>query len=151
MHYMAHSLFCSSSLCPSKSGDVCKQIRFCIPGLSQPVLPGARSSGRRVTLTLKPVAASALSGPLRFIVDSGSAFDIANSAECSRELLARVINLDPTLEMSTVNGPITVNDRLKNDVPALRKGMEFALLPNSPSIISLGRRCMLDGFEFHWP
>ena len=71
-----------------------------------------------MTVTLKLVAASALSGPLRFIVDSGSAFDIANSAECSRELLVRVINLDPALEMSTVNGPITVTDGFKIEVPA---------------------------------
>ena len=29
--------------------------------------------------------------------------------------------------------------------------MEFALLPHSPSIISLGRLCMLSGFSLHWP
>ena len=29
--------------------------------------------------------------------------------------------------------------------------MEFTLLPQSPSIISLGRLCMLDGFSLHWP
>ena len=68
-------------------------------------------------VSVKPAAASALSGPLRFIMDSGSAFDIANSKECSRELLARVIGLDPPLEMSTVNGVITVVDGLKIEVP----------------------------------
>ena len=97
-------------------------------------------------VTLKPKEASVLSGPLRYIMDSGSAFDIANLDECSMELLARVVNLDPALEMSTVNGQITVADGLKIEVPALRKGLEFALLPNSLSIISFGRRCMLDGF-----
>ena len=38
-----------------------------------------------------------------------------------------------------------------SQVPALKKGMEFALLPHSPSIISLGRLCMLSGFSLHWP
>ena len=82
-------------------------------------------------------------------MDSGSAFDIAKLSECSKGLLARVANLDPELEMSTVNGVITVVDGPKIEVPALKKGLDFALLPNSPSIISLGRRCMLDGFAFH--
>ena len=53
--------------------------------------------------------------------------------------------------MSTVNGNIAIHEGLRMAVPALEKDMEFALLPNSPPIISIGRRCMLDGFEFHWP
>ena len=102
-------------------------------------------------VVLRPAAASSLSGPLRFIVDSGSSFDIANMKECTRGSLARVVGLNPPLKMCTVNGNVTVANGLRIEVPALRKGLRFALMPHSPSIISLGRRCMLDGYAFHWP
>ena len=53
--------------------------------------------------------------------------------------------------MSTVNGQVTVDRGLRIEVPALKRGLNFALMPNSPSIISLGRRCMLEGYSFYWP
>ena len=151
---------CTSPLCPTdcmESSAVRKEIRFQLPDDSS-CLPDClctrqtrRADGRRVRVVLRPAAASSLSGPLRFIVDSGSCFDIANMKECTRRSLARVIGLDPPLEMSTVNGRVTVTKGLRIEVPALKKGVDFALMPNSPSIISLGRRCMLDGYAFHWP
>ena len=107
--------------------------------------------GRQFKVKLKPKSDSILSGPIRYIVDSGSAFHIANRRECSHELLAKVVDLDPALEMSTVNGNLTVTDGLRLEVPALKDRLTFALLPNSPSIISLGRLCMLEGFSLHWP
>ena len=71
-------------------------------------------------VVLKPVAASTLSsGPVRFIMDTGSAFDIANEQECSKELLARVIGLNQPLRMCTVNGNVTVAKGLWIEVPAL--------------------------------
>ena len=121
------------------------------PLYRDPCGPSCRVQGRRVRVRLKPKSSSDLCGPLRYIIDSGSAFDIANLKECSSALLARVCNLDPSLEMSTVNGHITVTDGLRIEVPALRRNMQFALLPHSPSIISLGRFCMLSGFSLHWP
>ena len=113
--------------------------------------PSCRAQGSRVRVRLRPKSNGSLRGPIRFIVDSGSAFHIANKGECSPELLARICNLDPALEMSTVNGHITVEDGLEIEVPALKQGIQFALLPNSPSIISLGRLCMLSGYSLHWP
>ena len=154
---------CAHSFCPSKLGEVREDVNSPpIPGAST-VLPhyspmhrrccgpACRAEGRRVKVFLKPTTASELSGPPRYIVDSGAAYHIANSGECSKELLAGASNLDPALEMSTVNGRVTVTDGFKIEVPALKKGMEFALLPHSPSLISLGRLCMLDGFSLHWP
>merc|ERR1712107_876117 len=64
---------------------------------------------------------------------------------------AKVCNLDPAPGMSTVNEHLTVRGGLRIEVPTLKKGVDFTLLPDSPSIISLGRLCMLDGFSLHWP
>ena len=127
----------STSPCPtdcldcSESSVDRKVIRFQLPG-DLPCLPNClctrqtrRADGRRVRVVLRPATASSLSGPLRFIVDSGSCFDIANMKECTRSALARVINLDRPLEMSTVNGPVTVSKGLRIEVPALKKGVDF--------------------------
>ena len=108
-----------------------------------------RPHSKRVQAFLRPCAASTLRGPLRYIADTGSAFNIANSDECSRALLAKIVGLEPAWEMSTVNGPLTVKDGLRIEVPALKEGKTFAVLPHSPSIISLGRLCMLDGYSLH--
>ena len=56
-----------------------------------PCGPACRAQGRRVRVQLKPNSNSPLLGPLRYIIDSGSAFHIANKSECSSELLARVL------------------------------------------------------------
>ena len=53
--------------------------------------------------------------------------------------------------MQTVNGVVTVEEGLRIAVPTLEKEMEFLLLPDSPPIISIGKRCLIDGYEFHWP
>ena len=73
-------LGCTSLLCPTdctESSVVHKEIRFQLPGSSACPSgccnrPTRRADGRQVRVVLRPVAASALSGPLRFIVDSGS-------------------------------------------------------------------------------
>ena len=124
---------CSPPAVAAKTGELPHES----PLYRRPCGPACRVQGRRVRVQLKPKSDSILCGPLRYIVDSGSAFHIANKREISSELLARVCNLDPALEMSTVNGHLTVSDGLRIEVPALRRGMEFALLPHSPSIISL--------------
>ena len=71
--------------------------------------------------------------------------------ECSESLLSDRVRLKRSVEMHTVNGNVTVDEGLRIAVPTLEKEMEFILLPNSPPIISIGRRCMVDGYEFHWP
>ena len=53
--------------------------------------------------------------------------------------------------MHTVNENVTADQGLRIAAPTLEKEMEFILLPNSPPIISIGQRCMVDGYEFHWP
>ena len=103
-------------------------------------------------MVLRPAgAASVPQGLEYYIADTGSSFDIVPIRECSDDLLAGQLRLERSLEMSTVNGNVSVNEALRIAIPALEKDLEFALVPNSPLIISIGRRCMLDGFEFHWP
>ena len=128
---------CSLSECPSKSRGDCRKVSFNIPGVPETATlrpprsrssrnacvglckPAKRSDGAHVTVTLKPAAGSVLSGPLRYILDSGSAFNIANRDECSDELLAEIINLHPAWVMSTCNGTVTVQDGIRLVVPAL--------------------------------
>ena len=53
--------------------------------------------------------------------------------------------------MCTVNGILTVDEGLQLQVPALNRKVEFALADDSPPILSVGKRCMQDGYSFFWP
>ena len=102
-------------------------------------------------MILRPATAAQKSkGPKRYIADTGSAFDIVPIMECDDEVLTQKFVLRKALEMSTVNGPVKVNEGIRLAVPTLNRDIEFVLMPDSPPIVSVGKLCIQKGYQFHW-
>ena len=105
----------------------------------------------KVLMVLRPAGSTKPIGPHKWVADTGPSFDIVPVRECSNDLLSEKVRLKTSVDMQTVNGPLIVDEGLRIAVPTLEKELDFLLLPNSPPIISVGKRCMIDGYEFHWP
>ena len=48
----------------------------------------------------------------------------------------------------TANGPISADQQIKINVPSLEIEADPYVLPSTPSVLSVGYRCMEQGFDF---
>ena len=85
---------CRKACCSSPEvAPICEDLPHESPLYANPCGPACLVQGRRVRVQLKPKDDTKLSGPLRYIVDSGSAFHIANKRELSSELHGFAISI----------------------------------------------------------
>ena len=54
------------------------------------------------------------------------------------------------VSLITANGPVKRNQSVKLDVPEINSTLECYVLESTPPVCSVGRRCMDEGFDFHW-
>ena len=89
-------------------------------------------------------------GPSRWMADTGSSFDLV----CVDDIDVRHLpNAEPTshpLVLSTANGTTTVDKEIIMQVGPLGEHIYPLLLPSTPPVLSVGRRCMKEGYAFHW-
>ncbi|CAE7248212.1 unnamed protein product [Symbiodinium natans] len=102
--------------------------------------------GLRVTCPAKPDAALC-SHPMEWIGDTGSAQDLISE----RELADLVpFESDCPINISTANGPGYANRQCEVGVPSINSVAKPYVLPNTPSVLSVGQRCMEQGYDFIW-
>ena len=53
--------------------------------------------------------------------------------------------------MGTANGEVSADYVVRYEVPQLGGDIWPFLLEFTPDVISIGRRCVRDGWAFHWP
>ena len=85
-----------------------------------------------------------------WIVDSGSGNDLTDNR-----------NVDPLrphwrpllrpFPLSTAGGRIEATHRVPLYVSELNETVEPMILPDIPDVLSLGRRCVAEGYDFWWP
>ena len=100
-----------------------------------------------------PVAAAL--GPKRWLMDTGTPFDIVSVHDINAEAERHKVQADNNVTLNAVGGltdvehilPLTIrmSNRYKEKVDTL-------LIPTtSPAALSIGRRCMEMGYGFYWP
>ena len=83
------------------------------------------------------------------MVDSGCSHDPVGEAE--EQLCEQPISTKgPPMLSRTANGSVTTTKTLDARVEEMELGMSIFVLPNSPPLMSLGRRCLRGGFAFVW-
>ena len=90
-------------------------------------------------------------GRREWIVDSGSSFDILSPYDLSKTDEKNVYSLSDAVGMNTADGQVTAEKGLMKRVFKNTEKIECLLLPNSPSLLSLGRLCLEAGYRFEWP
>ena len=88
-------------------------------------------------------------GYASFILDSGAGRDLVSIDSQSRlNDMKRVI--DYYINFRTCNGMISSNAVLDLLIKCLGTGVSAHVLKSTPSILSMGKRCMLEGYTYIW-
>ena len=108
-------------------------------------------SSSNQSLPIPAVPAERVGKINRWIADTGSGHDVVNELHLS-ELGHRrktALTTGPQ-DFHTAGGPTSAAAELKFYSKALGGQVRAILLENSPNLISVGKRCMRQGYSFHW-
>ncbi len=85
----------------------------------------------------------------RWLGDTGTDQDIVGE---SQQVVVRssIREADVNITLSTANGPITADKSIDTHIPALCEGFSPYVIKDSPPALSIGQRCLEDGYDFVW-
>jgi hypothetical protein len=102
---------------------------------------------RRVSAKMKRQASK--KAVKMWLIDTGCGHDLASRGEVSS--LTRWIKSVPNgMVFHTANGPTQSNDVVDIPIDELRETVSPWILESTPSVLSVGSRCMSGGYAFHW-
>ena len=85
-----------------------------------------------------------------WLADTGASVDALDGDRVSKEGKKFITNLDFATTYETAGGTITVDESVKLHSNMIGE-IDAVLLKDAPSVISVGKRCMDLGYDFHWP
>ena len=96
---------------------------------------------------LPSIAAAAMT-----IADTGSEEDLMSHSDLEVHFKdkAKKIPSSP-VSLITANGPVDAETKHEVYNEALMNSPQFVELPSTPAVCSVGKKCMEQGFSFHWP
>ena len=96
---------------------------------------------------LHQLSCAAHNAGLEFLADTGSEEDLISGSD--HELYYSE-SASKHVSLMTANGSIQGDRSVTLSMPMIGQTAECYVLESTPSVCSVGRRCMDEGFEFHW-
>ena len=84
------------------------------------------------------------------IADTGSGNDLISPPDLRPVDMEHVFNGEP-ISLYTANGPKQVKQQVSMQVPRLDDDQDSYLLPDTPKVLTVGYRCVEEGYGFYWP
>ena len=81
--------------------------------------------------------------------DTGTDQDIVGESQ-QVVMQSKIRDADVNITLATANGPITADRSIDTHIPALSEGFSPYVLKDSPPALSIGQRCLEDGYDFVW-
>ena len=89
---------------------------------------------------------------LEFLADTGSEEDLISKHDhATYYASAPIKNATRPVNLITANGPVQGNKAININLPELKLPVECYLLESTPPVCSVGRRCLDEDYDFHWP
>ena len=88
--------------------------------------------------------------PNMWIMDTGCGFDLISKAGLSTAAKKKIKHARQAIRLQAAGGSVKADMILPLHSPALKRDVEPLVLSQTPSVLSLGRRCMDEGFSFWW-
>ena len=82
-------------------------------------------------------------------MDTGCGHDLIGRAK-AKSLGVDIVKDDDEIVFQTANGSTSTSDVAKIVVDELDETVEPHVLDETPTVLSIGRRCMKMGYAFHW-
>ena len=108
---------------------------------------------RRIRGRARFHAANASTGtqePFRWLMDTGSGFDLMSKKKLSNDDKKHVHWASSIITLLTANGKKQVDKAVKMMCSAMHEVIDPLLLDDTPSVLSIVRRCEKYGYQFHW-
>jgi len=102
---------------------------------------------------IRPVhAASAIYEPgvRRWLVDTGCPFDLIATKELDHNEESFIKKASRPIRLATPNGIVDADQIVSFRIPALDGNIDAHVMKSSPTVMSIGRRCMTLGYAFIW-
>ena len=84
-----------------------------------------------------------------WLMDTGCGFDLVDHGVTAK-LKRHVRPVDERLLLNTANGELEVRKQIDLKIPELGEQVTALVLPSTPSVLSIGKRCMREGYHFEW-
>ena len=84
-----------------------------------------------------------------WIVDAGASYDVAPAGVAAIRNWDR-LSLKKPLGITTANGRITSTHAVASKVPGMPEPILAAEMPDTPMLVSVGRRCLNHCYSFVW-
>ena len=89
---------------------------------------------------------------LEIIADTGSEEDLISHSDLEVHFRDKARKIPSTpISLITANGAVDADTKHEVYVEALKDSLQFVELPSTPAVCSVGKKCMEQGFSFHWP
>jgi len=88
--------------------------------------------------------------PERWIWDTGTGNDLIGKEDLSAAAKREMIPIPSPLYLNTAAGVVGVDKKVALQSVALEDTVGPLVLASSPPVLSCGRRCMVEGYSFHW-
>ena len=124
-------------------------------GLGHPTAPTApKSEGGNPDKKTIGIAAIGVTddnvGPTSWIFDSGSTFDLVGTEDIPNIFRGSSKKLSQPVKLNAANGTIKVDSSIQLQVGSIQVVVDALVLPKTPPVISMGKKCMVEGYGFHW-
>ena len=84
-----------------------------------------------------------------WLMDTGCGFDLVDHGVTAK-LKRHIRPVDERLLLNTANGELEVRKQIDLKIPELGEQVTALVLPSTPSVLSIGKRCMREGYHFEW-
>lgn len=102
--------------------------------------------------TAAPVnAAASRSSSVSWLIDSGSEQDLVSEAQIPRVKASNRHRRDEPISLLTANGATTADEVVDVDIHGLTKPCQPLVMEHTPAVLSVGIRCLEQGYSFVWP
>ena len=89
-------------------------------------------------------------GVRKWLVDTGCPFDLIARGELEDHETSFIKKANRAVRMSTPNGLVDANKSVSFNVPELGSPIDAYVLEHTPTVVSIGTRCMSLGYHFVW-
>jgi len=149
-HAVRHDIDEAEQRAAAKADALARELRIAKPALGKAShrIPTQATPARKGAIP--PSGQQKWCGPVEWLMDSGSAVDLVSRSDVPGWYVHEIEPIGHALELCTANGRMKVDKKVTLQVGALNEVIEPLVLPNTPAVLSLGKRCMEGGCSFVW-
>ena len=100
------------------------------------------------------VALAALAAPARnvrpWLLDTGCKYDLTMQESSPESLPESIIDAPMPITLSTANDLVNGDKVIRQQIGAFNEVAEPYVLASTPDVLSIGRRCVENGYHFEW-